>query len=153
MNASRLATVCLLAILTLYAVVGATERMRADDFCQAADAQDYGPLGMVAYRYQTWNGRYSQLAFSGTLYAVFGSNAPRVTPALVIASLVVSLRWAFRPMTRHAALIALTVTYGILACLPDLHETLYWIPGSMTYLAPLICAALVFGLAARSVAS
>lgn len=140
----------LCAALAVYAALGLFARMESDDFCQTNDVKTYGIIGATLHVYETWNGRYSHMALTGIFYTLFGSRAPAVVPALMILGLTVSFWWALRCYVRDALLVAAMLIYGLLAFLPNFEQVLYWMPGSITYLAPLITGAGLVGLFARS---
>lgn len=127
----------LFATLLLYAVLGLTATFAADDYCQAAIARQYGLFGSVGYTYATWSGRFSQTFLSGGLYLVFDRAAPLVGAVLCISTLaaVTALRWG------RAGLV-LSVTF-VAALGENIWQGLYWLPGGMTYLVPLVLMAVV----------
>lgn len=135
-------SILLALILTAYAALGTFMRYEADDYCQAADAIEYGVIGEPIHAWLTWNGRYAQNTVSPALYLALGERGSQIVPALMLAALVgtgylVTRRW----------LIALAFTYAVIGGLQNLWQVLMWQAGASTYLAPIVCCgALVYAL-------
>lgn len=127
-------SILLALILTGYALLGTFQHFEADDYCQAVEARDYGVLGEPLHAWLTWNGRYAQNTVSPALYLTMGERAAQVLPALMLAALVGSAYL----LTRRW-LIALAFTYAVIGGLQNLWQVVFWIPGAVTYLAPLAC--------------
>lgn len=133
----RLILVILLAVLIGYAVIGIYARPSADDFCQAASAYELGVLGAIENYYMGWSGRYSHL-FVASIVAFGGVTSSQIGPGLLVAGLVASVWYAIRPLSRHSLLLSASLVAAFLAVLPNPWQSLYWLPGSITYVLPLV---------------
>jgi hypothetical protein len=129
-----------IALLILYAIIGLTARLEADDYCVAAllssGETHKTALDYTVSMYQGWNGRYTQLFVHGIL-ARFEPLNNMLMPAVMIGLLVL--------LTRQPLFIAVW-----LMALPDIDGTLYWQSAAMTYLLPVILALLAWRLSKRS---
>lgn len=131
----------LLTPLALFLLFGTQATLTADDYCQAADTRDYGVLGMVTHRYQTWGGRFSQTSTSATLYTLFGASAPAAGAVLVIGALTLAAFALF------GTLGVLLMPALLLALGGAVWQGIYWLPGGVTYALPLaLTGALVWAL-------
>lgn len=127
-------TIVLAIILAAYAALGVYMHYEADDYCQAVEASEYGVIGEPLHAWLTWNGRYAQNTVSPALYLTLGERAPQVLPALMLAALV-----GTGYLITRSWLIALAFTYAVIGGLQNLWQVLYWIPGNVTYLTPIVC--------------
>lgn len=132
--------------LVFIALLGALAPMSADDFCHAADAATYGPLGSVSHVYAAWSGRYSHLAATGVLYTFAGGRAPAVNAFLTVLVLPLALVYAL-PQYRRA--LAGVVILAVMLLHPNVLSVLYWMPGAITYTWPLLGLLLLVGLFRR----
>lgn len=80
----------LLIAIGSYAVVGASSRMLADDYCTANEGLRYGAVGAVTYNYQNWAGLYVN-AFAKGLFAPVQPQIHSVQTVILILGLALGL--------------------------------------------------------------
>jgi hypothetical protein len=145
----------LLAVpLLAHAYVGLYSRYAADDYCTAGQVATRGLLGLELTLYEVWSGRFAFTFFVG-LAELIGPGATRVLPGLALAAWVAALTWAIsrvglllgwrRPILDGLVLGELIV-FATLSSTVDVGQSLYWQTGMLTYLAPLVAAAVYAGL-------
>jgi hypothetical protein len=156
---SHLLTLTLLLLLPLLAhgLVGTTVRYFADDWCTAEKVRNEGFFGAQSYWYLNWSGRY---AFTLSVSAVESLGA-WMTPVLPATTLLLwwgVLTWSLRRCAAllnlqspqlPTALLALLLLYSVILSLPDVHQSLYWQTGNLTYLLPLAIFTFGIGLLAK----
>lgn len=123
--------------LLLYGVVALTATFAADDFCGAADVHDYGVIGSVQHTYVSWSGRWSMQLATNALYAAFGQAAP----LLGAVGLIIAGTGVFWRLYRVSGL--LLIVAFLTALDTNIWQGVYWLPGGMTYLAPLVLMGLL----------
>lgn len=135
--------------LILYAVAGLLMRPIADDFCELEFAQELGAVGGTSWWYQHWSGRISLFAVKSSLYSLMGATLPAIAPVAQIIGLVGAWTYALSPLTRKAALIAVSVCFGGLASMSNIFHSFYWASGSLMVHLPLICMGVLMGALLR----
>jgi hypothetical protein len=145
----RVFLVFLCLALVIIGVSGFLMRPVADDFCELAIAQQYGPLEGTLYWFENWSGRISLFATKSILYSAFGATVPSLMPAALLILIVTAWTLALRPLLgKSSLLIVLSVIVGALLGLPNIYQGLYWSSASLMVLTPigvggLLCASLV----------
>lgn len=134
----------LLVGLLVYALIGTRATFRDDDFGQFTIAYEQGIVGAAVWRYNNWTARYSQAFVSSALYLAFGETAAKVNPTLTLIALVGGFYSLSAAFSQRPLLISLAITHVLLLGV-DLWDTLYWIPGAVTYLLPVALTTLLFG--------
>ena len=147
-------SLCLLA----HAWVARYVRYVADDYSIAGLLRDHGFVGGQVSWYQSWSGRFS--ATAADLGAVWlGPGSARIVPVALLVLWLVALIWAVYEVGRAAGLrlprlsvvlVAEVVLVSTLLSIPDVFESVYWMTGALTYLAPLVLGTVLVGVVARA---
>lgn len=136
----------LLTALLAFAYLGTFTRYMADDFCQAADTQQFGFLQTQARWYTNWTGRFAS-NFAIAAAASAGRWVAALLPALVLGLWVAGATWAARQLwllrRRPASILCPLLLGGLVVFTTvngahDLAQTLYWQAGLLTHVAPLV---------------
>lgn len=138
--------------VALYAWLGASIRPLGDDYCISARLIGYNVFFASIVKYLTISNRFSN-QFIAYFSDLFGS---RGTAVLAVAALLLwlagmtwllseaarllHLRWSAWTGFLIAELIALISYYTT----PNLFQSVYWRPGLMTYLLPLVLYSFIF---------
>ncbi|UCF62060.1 MAG: hypothetical protein JSV37_05050 [Anaerolineaceae bacterium] len=102
----------------------------------------------------TWSGRYA-FTFSVSLIELIGIQLVPYLPTLALVLWLAVTSWAVYQNrlweSRSTAisisiLIASLLIFTILENIPNVHQSLYWQTGMLTYIAPLILATIIIGL-------
>ncbi len=149
------ATVLALCVpLVAHATLGSHTRYIADDWCTAATVQSQGLFQAQSTWYMAWSGRYS-FTFSVSLIELIGIRLVPLLPTLALILWIAATSWAvyqFRVWEPRSAailislLIASLLVFTILENIPNVHQSLYWQTGMMTYIAPLIFATIIIAI-------
>jgi hypothetical protein len=140
--------------LIVYSYQGFFSRYWADDYCFSAIYYQQGLIGGLGTFYNTVSNRYAAYLFVA-LSELFGINAIRVLPAIMIVGMALGLTWNFRlvflciglPIDRLSAfLIGQMMLFFTLLEAPNLFQSLYWRSGMVSYFAPLLILVLISGL-------
>ena len=151
-----LALLCL--PLASFAAVGWFSRYAADDYCTASQVVSAGLLQAQSRLYVNWSGRFSATLFNTLLETVGVRDVPFLA-GLALVSWVAATAWAIRQLARAfgwrlttlaSATLAALLVYATLDITADLSQDVYWQTGLVTYLLPLVLAALFVGWLARS---
>ncbi|HYC90136.1 MAG TPA: DUF6056 family protein [Thermoanaerobaculia bacterium] len=151
-------SIALLAGIATYAWRGGYARYFLDDFCTAADLQQYGFAGAMQHHRESWSGRYSYFVFKAALESI-GPVTARVTPALMLLLLGVSFWWTLRRVIAERTALAVAVlacTFTLFDASPSMlneDQTYFWETGYVTYVLPLVLFTLWLGLFAGTKAS
>jgi hypothetical protein len=145
--AERALAIALALPLMAWALVGGYSRYTADDFCWAGILRTEGFLSANVHYYTIYSPRYT-FTFLVNLAEMVG---PAIVPALPVTALLVwlaTLTWSFVQFgaaTLRGLVLAEVAAVATLQTAPDLPQSLYWQTGLLTYLLPLIMAALLLG--------
>jgi hypothetical protein len=142
--------------LVVSAYMGHFMRPMIDDYWIANISRTQGFWAAYKTWYLGFTGRFS-LIFMYCLTELLGSWTIRILPALAIISWLFCLTWALKrllpintpnisPFTT-SLVISLIILYATLSSTPSLLQSLYWRPGMLTYLMPLILLTLYIGFA------
>lgn len=142
MSGKAIAPLLTVALL-LYGVVALTSVLAADDLCGLADVHDYGIIGSVQHTYVSWSGRWSMQFATNALYELFGQAAP----LLGAVGLIIAGTGVFWRLYRVSGL--LLVLAFLTALDTNIWQGVYWLPGGMTYLAPLVLMGLLSDVHAK----
>ncbi len=141
-------TLGLLIPLFIYIYSTSAIRYVADDFCDINVARQYGVLGSVSYEYLNGTGRFVNILTSfATMVA--GLQVATVLTAFmlivwwlalfgIIHRIARQMQWPAIPV---AAIGASLLCLSTLNSAFNLFQSVYWIPGSFLYFAPLMLAA------------
>jgi hypothetical protein len=160
-SAVRLVQIAALALLSLplisFAAVGWFSRYAADDYCTASQVALAGLLQAQSRLYVNWSGRFSATLFN-TLLETVAVRAVPVLAATALLAWVAATAWAIRQLssalgwritTIASAMLAALLVYATLDTTADMPQDVYWQTGLLTYLVPLILAALFVGWVAK----
>ncbi len=144
----------LVTALAVLLLGGRFTRFHADDFCIAGEVAKQGFPAAQGYWYTGWSGRYAATLVDSLLTLPGPGFAP--FPALLgIGLWLGGLIWTFRQLgewlgwprpTLPAILLALSIVFAVLASIPNLYQSFYWLTGLSTYTLPLALLALGAGL-------
>jgi len=151
-------TFALLAVIGLYAYLGAFSRYLGDDYCEAMLFKDASPVSAVIERYTTGNWpratmRYSNLLFEG-FSELLGKNSMPITITFTAALWVIGLIYAIHELRKSLKInwpFQMDLFLGILLVFfsflmaPNLFQTVYWRSAMMTHFAPLVLGTFLFG--------
>lgn len=145
----------LLAILTLaslavFAWVGRSARLWADDFCYSTTVQAHPiPQDMLFWR-ETSGNRFATLLLVRLSDTVLGPYGPAWLPGITIALLVLASYLALRTLWPGAGkarwLAALVFVFFYVLMLPSLMQALFWRMGTLHYTFPIIPGLLLLSL-------
>ncbi len=140
----------LLVTLAAYAVLGVFNRYVADDYATVAAVRLRGFWSEQILLYRSWTGRFASSALI-SVAATLPEDLVRVLPGILIAAWVWLLVLALKrilPLTGITGrlILAAAVVYTTLQVTPSPFMSLYWMTGSLTYVAPLLLATLLAGL-------
>jgi hypothetical protein len=130
----------------LLTVTGTLARYVGDDYCWAAGVRDQGYVGFQAEMYQTMFGRWASTALGGAL-AYFGPSAATVVPPVLLvawlAAFAVLALWLTKdaPLALGAACVLVVSTVALAGRKVDGLQAVYWQTAAVTYLPPLVIAA------------
>lgn len=149
----RLLAASFVLVLAAYGYLGWFSRYMADDYTIARLVKQHGLLGAQMSWYLGWTGRFS-FTFVASLLGLIGPSTTRVLPALILTLWFVLTAWAIRQIrslsTRtswtRSALYAALIIWATLETAPNLVQSLYWQPGALTYIAPLVLLSLYVGV-------
>ena len=149
---------CLIALamlpVFLFAYLGHFSRMIADDYCHFRLGEELGPLGIVVYTRDSWNGSYSNYLVHGLL-APIGETAPSFMPATIICLWLVGLAWlvllAFRALGLTEHRWSMSIAFAALliaAAINGFHspQSFFWLPASVAYVLPPVIQVLSLAL-------
>lgn len=129
-----------------YLYIATAVRPMADDYCQAADGIEYGPLQTVITSYQTWTGRYTAY-FIVSAMGVLGHISFAILPMLIIISWLLLLIWIARQLfalldIQHNLWVdffaASLFLFAALSTMPAIQQSIFWAAGSAAYGIPLV---------------
>jgi hypothetical protein len=142
----------LLVTLAAYALLGIFNRYVADDYSTVVAVRLRGFLSEQVELYRTWTGRFASSALI-SVAAALPEGLVRVLPGIVIAVWVWLLVLALKPILPTGIvarlILAAGVVYATLQVTPSPFMSLYWMTGSLSYVAPLLLATLLVGLICR----
>lgn len=152
--------VTLLAILALlvFAIFGLSMRWMSDDYCYAAAAAEGGITGAIGVYYEQWFGRLTQ-AGGVALATMLGTWFAAVFPALLILIWALSLYWLIYELAswfglarprQIAWILAPVLLLCILAGIPQIFQSLYWLSGVFPYTVPLVMLTLMLAWIVRN---
>ena len=128
-----------------FAIQGFSIRHWADDYCFSGFIREYGfTHGLVEF-YSTTSNRFSAFIFTG-FFELFGENAIRVIPALVIFFLGLVLYKIFDGILSKyhieqskdiSVLFSQILLFFILYLAPNIHQSVYWRSGLSHYFLPI----------------
>jgi len=146
--------VVLFVPLLAHALLGSYTRYIADDWCTAASVLSQG-LARAQYTwYMNWSGRYS-FTFTVSLSEFIGIKLVPLLPTITLGLWIAATTWTVyqfrdRGFRSNPALVSLLIAelfvYSILESIPNVHQSLYWQTGMLTYIAPLILVTLMIGI-------
>jgi hypothetical protein len=131
--------------LSIYAYLGIFTRYMADDYCLLVSLYSADVLTASWNKYLFTSNRFSNLFIIG-LWELF-PNSIAFVPALHIVLWVVSLTWLFYEISCFFKLKKMFLLQLLLSELiilftfytsPNIFQVLYWRPGQVTYLTPLV---------------
>jgi hypothetical protein len=140
--------------LLAHALLGSYTRYIADDWCTAATVLSQGLVRAQYTWYMNWSGRYS-FTFAVSLSELIGIKLVPLLPAITLGLWITVTTWTVyqfrdRGFRSNPALISLLIAelfvYAILESIPNVHQSLYWQTGMLTYIAPLILFTLMIGI-------
>jgi hypothetical protein len=153
-NLLLIAAILVLFVTPLaHAILGSYTRYIADDWCTAASVFSQGLIKAQCDWYMNWSGRYS-FTFAVSLAELIGIRLVPLLPTLALGIWIVVATWAvyqFRNwgIRSHSGLISLLIAellvYAIVESIPNVHQSLYWQTGMLTYIAPLILLTIIIG--------
>ena len=149
------ATVLILFLpLLVHAVLGSHTRYIADDWCTAATVRSQGLIQAQCTWYMNWSGRYA-FTFTVSIIELIGIGLVPYLPGFalglwltVTAWMVYQFRvWGPRSLAIPISLlVANLLIFTVLENIPNVHQSLYWQTGMLTYIAPLILSTTVIGI-------
>ena len=133
--------------LMVFLIGGAFSRFIADDYCVADVVSSRNAWETYQYFYQTWSGRFSYYIvtnwFMRPSAAIYS-----LVPPLLVGLWFVALLWLTYLLVHDvmnwtrpvfwSLLLTCTLMYGILTGTPNLEQSIYWVTGAVTYVAPLV---------------
>ena len=131
-------TIRLLALLlTIFLLTGLMTRTESDDYCVAGlvDATQHAHSDIPAFidsMYNGWNGRFSQLIFQSLVQRIDPLANMLMPGVFILTGLFLLNRLV------NNWLYALVGVVAFLLALPALHNTLFWLSGSFTYIPPIL---------------
>jgi len=140
--------------LLAHAVLGSHTRYIADDWCTAATVHSQGLLRAQCTWYMNWSGRYS-FTLAVSLIELIGIKLVPYLPAIALCLWLAVTTWAvyqFRTWGPRSSalsaslLIASLLIFTVLENIPNVHQSLYWQTGMLTYIAPLIFSTIIIGI-------
>jgi hypothetical protein len=152
------AILALLVPLITHAILGSYTRYIADDWCTAATVHSQGLIQAQCTWYMNWSGRYT-FTFSVSLIELIGIKLVPYLPTLALGLWLAVTTWAvyqFRVWGSgsfailFSLLIASLLIITVLEIIPNVHQSLYWQTGMLTYIAPLIFATIIIGIFTRN---
>ncbi|MDE2856804.1 MAG: hypothetical protein OXN94_03040 [Chloroflexota bacterium] len=163
MNFSRTFFPWLLALfamipLGLISLAGLFSRMKIDDFCVVAVAQQHDAWGTMLYYVNSWSGSYTRFLLIGAL-GPLDHLAPAIAPLLIVTLWFCSLSWLIYEgliclgiaTSRRAAAIALsalTVSATIYAFPSE--RAIYWYVANTAYALPFAPLSAFLALSVRA---
>ena len=144
----------MLVTLAAYAALGAFNRYVADDYATVVAVRLRGFWSEQILLYRSWTGRFASSALI-SIAATLPEDLVRVLPGILIAAWVWVLVVALKPILPSIGIavrfiLAAGIVYTTLQVTPSPFMSLYWMTGSLTYVAPLLLATLLVGLICRS---
>jgi hypothetical protein len=148
------AAIVLFVPLLAHALLGSYTRYIADDWCTSATVLSDGLIQAQYTWYVNWSGRYS-FTFAVSLAELIGIKLVPLLPALTLGIWIIAAAWTvyqFRDwgFQSHASLVSLLIAnlllFSILDSIPNVHQSLYWQTGMLTYIAPLILFTWMIGI-------
>ncbi|MFN8450791.1 MAG: hypothetical protein U0521_19965 [Anaerolineae bacterium] len=127
-----------IAALVGYALVGDRDQFRRDDYCLGVDAYHFGVLGNTTRYYTIWIGRYTGIAVLSGIYLTIGEEAAEIVPSFILLGLVIALHTLLRRIVRYPLLMSLAFTCAFVYSSPNIWEVIYWTPGDILYVGPVI---------------
>ena len=128
-----------------FAIQGFFIRHWADDYCFSGFIKEYGfTHGLVEF-YSTTSNRFSAFIFTG-FSELFGENAIRVIPALIIFSLGfifykifngILSKYQIELSKEISVLFSQILLFFILYLAPNIHQSVYWRSGLSHYFLPI----------------
>lgn len=152
------AILALLVPLTTHAILGSYTRYIADDWCTAATVHSQGLIRAQSTWYMNWSGRYA-FTFSVSLIELIGIRLVPYLPTLALGLWLAVTTWAVYPFRvwgsgsfaiLFSLLLASLLIFTVLESIPNVHQSLYWQTGMLTYIAPLIFATITLGIFNRN---
>lgn len=138
------------AAIAAAVLLGSLIPLAADDYCHGAGTLQNGIFGELQNRYVSWSGRYAQGILTSISFIVFRGHAVWVSPALLLIALIAALTFALQRHTRTPLLYATIMSVLYVGALDAFAwQAFYWMSGGQTYIPPIICAALLWGLIER----
>lgn len=146
----------LCAALAAHAYIGLFTRLIADDYATASALRAHGFFGSQRFWYENWSGRFT---FS-FLVALTHLITPGIVPWLPLIALLVwtgAMMWVVfqfdfgaptSPLT--AVLLSTLPIVATLEVIPTIYQSLYWMTGMLTYIAPLILFVVLFGIVVKA---
>ena len=140
------ASLAILLPLLVYAYLGTFSRRQADDFCYAWNASSRSLMDAQVTWYRTDSSRYAA-TFVLTLSERLGSWTIPVLPVLVLGLWLYGTYRLFGRLQKKFKLdlppmavffLAEVLIYFVLLLAPNLYQVLYWRPGLVIYLLPLV---------------
>ncbi len=140
--------------LLAHAVLGSHTRYIADDWCTAATVRSQGLVQAQCTWYMNWSGRFA-FTFTVSIIELIGIKIVPYLPTLALGLWLAVTTWAVYQVRAQgdgpftfpiSLLIASLLIFTILENIPNIHQSLYWQTGMLTYIAPLIFAAIIIGI-------
>jgi hypothetical protein len=148
------AILALLVPLLAHAILGSYTRYIADDWCTAATVHSQGLIQAQCTWYMNWSGRYT-FTFSVSLIELIGIRLVPYLPSLALGFWLAVTTWTVHQFRAWGSgsiarsisvLIASLLIFTVLKNIPNVHQSLYWQTGMLTYIAPLIFATIIVGI-------
>lgn len=141
------------AALVGYALTGNFTRYVADDFGTVLALRQRGFWAEQVANYHSWGGRISSTLVI-TAAALLGDGFARVLPGILIALWVGLVALPLRQLVPTASrlgrlLLAAGIVFATIRATPNQFFSLYWMTGSLTYVMPLLLAAVVVWMVSR----
>lgn len=136
------------ALLVGGAVVGASVRPTADDWCLASTTKISGIGGMVGWFYHQINGRVANAFISGVVFS-HGPRGPELLPGLIAVTLPLGIFLALHLAGRMAGVrvgaalnLAVSTTLSVLVLFagPVTYQVFFWAAGSISHTVPAVLA-------------
>ena len=149
MSGRRLITLSLAALASLpvllYAVLGFSARMMADDYALFATALRLSGRHNFGYWWDGWFGSYSFILFNDLLAPLGAAAIPAIMPAVIVLSWLSGLTWLLTLVLRALGLgrdalpvscVMAALTVGASVCAFPTWEALYYYAASARYAFP-----------------
>ena len=141
-----IASLAILLPLVVYATMGIFSRYQADDYCYAWNGTARPFMNAQATWYRTDSSRYAATMVI-TLSEKLGRWTVPALPAFVLTLWLIGSTWLIHRLQRILNLAFPCITsfvlaelciYFVLLLVPNLYQVLYWRPGLVIYLVPIV---------------